>query len=179
VEHVVFFTNPDGSSLFRRTPSLEDAVRFVEHLRNVEGVEDFSVFSMTNVPLAVRTVYRVELPGEERPESDPESGAAPEAADEAPAPAPETATEPEGVTEPEAAAAEEPAEPLAELSQPVHPEPMPAELSHTPAFAEPAPEFEALPVMAGASGVEAADEAVVAESAQNGKGQRGLGFFSR
>src|SRR4051794_342240 len=46
VEHVVFFTGADGAAQFRRLPSLEDAVRFVEHLRNVEGVEDPRVFAL-------------------------------------------------------------------------------------------------------------------------------------
>lgn len=63
MEHVVFFTGADGAALFRRTPSLQEAARFVEHLRNVEGVEDSRVFSMNEVPLAFKTVYRVELPG--------------------------------------------------------------------------------------------------------------------
>jgi hypothetical protein len=63
VEHVVFFTGADGVSQYRRTPSLEEAVRVVEHLRNVEGVEDSRVFELNEVPLAFKTVYRVEIPG--------------------------------------------------------------------------------------------------------------------
>ena len=63
MEHVVFFTGADGAAQNRRTPSLEEAVRVVEHLRNVEGVEDARVFSMTEVPLSFKTVYRVEIPG--------------------------------------------------------------------------------------------------------------------
>jgi hypothetical protein len=63
VEHVVFFTGADGVSQYRRTPSLEEAVRVVEHLRNVEGVEDSRVFELAEVPLAFKTVYRVEIPG--------------------------------------------------------------------------------------------------------------------
>ena len=42
--------------------SLEDAARFVEHLRNVEDVTDFSVHALTAVPLAVKPWYRVEMP---------------------------------------------------------------------------------------------------------------------
>jgi hypothetical protein len=63
VEHVVFFTGADGVSQYRRTPSLEEAVRVVEHLRNVEGVEDSRVFELNEVPLAFKTVYRVEISG--------------------------------------------------------------------------------------------------------------------
>jgi hypothetical protein len=64
VEHVVFFPAPDGSPAFRRVPSLDEAVRLVEHLRNVEGVASVSVHSLSEVPLAFRAYYKVELPTE-------------------------------------------------------------------------------------------------------------------
>jgi hypothetical protein len=62
MEHVVFYPSFDGSPAFRRVASLEEAARFVEHLRNVEDVTDFSVHSLTSVPLSVRPWYRVEMP---------------------------------------------------------------------------------------------------------------------
>src|SRR3954453_9696317 len=61
-EHVVFFPTADGPA-FRRLPSLQEAVDFVEHLRNEQGVEDVSVHSLAEVALAFRTVYRVEVAG--------------------------------------------------------------------------------------------------------------------
>lgn len=65
MEHVVFFPGPDGSPVYRRVPGVEDAVRLVEHLRNVEGVADVAVHPLgAEVPLAFRTWYRVELPQE-------------------------------------------------------------------------------------------------------------------
>jgi hypothetical protein len=64
MEHVVFSAAVDGAGEeFRRVSSLEEAVRVVEHLRNDLGIEDASVFSLTAVPLAFRTYYRVEVPG--------------------------------------------------------------------------------------------------------------------
>ncbi len=63
MEHVVFFPAPDGSPAFRRVPSLEEAVRLVEHLRNVEGVATAAVHALTEVPLSFRAYYRVEVPG--------------------------------------------------------------------------------------------------------------------
>jgi len=63
VEHVVFFPAQDGSPAFRRVGNLEDAIRLVEHLRNVEGVNEVSCHSLTEVPLAFRAYYRVEVPG--------------------------------------------------------------------------------------------------------------------
>jgi hypothetical protein len=62
VEHVVFFPAPDGAPAFRRVPDLEQAVRLVEHLRNVEGVNEVSCHALTEVPLAFRAYYRVEVP---------------------------------------------------------------------------------------------------------------------
>ena len=64
MEHVVFFPAPDGTPAFRRVPSLEEAVRLVEHLRNVDGVSSASVYALTEVPLAFRAYYKVEVPAE-------------------------------------------------------------------------------------------------------------------
>ena len=63
MEHVVFFPASDGSPAFRRVPSLDEAVRLVEHLRNVEGLSTVGVHALTEVPLAFRAYYRVEVPG--------------------------------------------------------------------------------------------------------------------
>ena len=62
MEHVVFFPAHDGSPAFRRVGNVEDAVRLVEHLRNVEGVNEVSCHALTEVPLAFRAYYRVEVP---------------------------------------------------------------------------------------------------------------------
>jgi hypothetical protein len=62
MEHVVFFPAHDGSPAFRRVASLEDAVRLVEHLRNVEGVNEVSVHALEEVPLAFKPYYKVEVP---------------------------------------------------------------------------------------------------------------------
>src|SRR4051794_17229006 len=67
MEHVVFHPGPDGSPSFRRFGSLEDAVRFVEHLRNVEGVSEVSVHALAPVALAFRAYYKVEVPVDQAP----------------------------------------------------------------------------------------------------------------
>ena len=64
MEHVVFFPAPDGTPAFRRVPNLEEAVRLVEHLRNIDGVDAASVHALTEVPLAFRAYYKVEVPAE-------------------------------------------------------------------------------------------------------------------
>src|SRR5213080_1733376 len=75
MEHVVFHPGPDGAPAFRRFGSLEDAVRFVEHLRNVEGVSEVSVHALTPVPVAFRAYYKVEVPVSELP-AEPEAASA-------------------------------------------------------------------------------------------------------
>jgi hypothetical protein len=110
VDHVVFFTGADGASQFRHLGSLDDAVRCVEHLRNVEGVEDPRVFSLTEVPLSFKTVYRVELADGSVPPLPPMPAMPPEleaVAEAAPA---------EPVAEPVMAAG--PSEPFAVVAEP-------------------------------------------------------------
>ena len=120
MEHVVFYTAPDGSPAFRRVPSLEQAVGLVEHLRNVEGVHQVAVHPLGDeVPLAFRTWYRVEVP----------------AAAAAPAPVEAPAVEAPVVEAPvvEAAAddvpeaAGEPVEPVVEVPAQDAPEPVGAD----------------------------------------------------
>jgi len=67
MEHAVFYPGPDGAPAFGRFASLEEAVGLVEHLRNVEGVEDVSVQMLTPVPLAFRAYFRVEVPAVDVP----------------------------------------------------------------------------------------------------------------
>lgn len=62
MEHVVFFPGADASPSFRRFASLEEAVQFVEHLRNAENVSEVSVHGLTPVPVAFRAYYKVEVP---------------------------------------------------------------------------------------------------------------------
>jgi hypothetical protein len=111
VEHVVFFPAQDGTPAFRRFAGLEDAVRFVEHLRNVENVAGASVYSLTEIPLAFKAWYRVELPAgaeQEVNSSEAPAAVATEAAAEA---APAEATPAEVLAEPAAPAAFVPAAP--------------------------------------------------------------------
>ncbi len=78
MEHVVFFPTHDGSPAFRRLPTLDEAVRLVEHLRNVEGVAEVSVHALTEVPLAFKAYYRVEVPGAAEPALAAPPAASPE-----------------------------------------------------------------------------------------------------
>jgi len=57
---VVFRTN-EGKQAYHPTEALEDAIRFVEHLRNAEQVTDAHVFRMQEVPLEFKVLYKVEV----------------------------------------------------------------------------------------------------------------------
>ena len=62
MEHVVFYTDAVGNAAHRRVASLDEGLRLVERLRNDEGVDDVSLFMMSEVPLSFRPYYRVEVP---------------------------------------------------------------------------------------------------------------------
>ncbi|HVF73413.1 MAG TPA: hypothetical protein VM938_00085 [Acidimicrobiales bacterium] len=61
MSHMVVFRSADGKPGYHQAESLDEAVRFVEHLRNQEGVTDTRLFHMQEIPLEVRTYYRVEV----------------------------------------------------------------------------------------------------------------------
>jgi hypothetical protein len=158
MEHVVFFPGADAAPSFQRFASLEEAVRFVEHLRNAEDVSEVSVHALTPVPVAFRAYYKVEVPVTDGPE-------APVLVD-VPAPAGEPVLE--QVLEPaaEADGLDEPSAGLAELAEMADR----AEMAEMAALAE-VPELldDAEPVLMPVPDPDA-------EPSSNGK--RSLGFFA-
>jgi hypothetical protein len=124
MEHVVFYPGPDAAPAFRRFSSLDEAVRFVEHLRNSEGVAEVSVHTLTPVPVAFRAYYKAEIsPGELA------SGLVP---DQAPAPV-EAVAPVEALAEVAEVPAEVPAELVAEMPSA---EPVLAEMAAEPDVAQ-------------------------------------------
>jgi len=68
VEHLVRFTTAEGRDAQHVAPSLEDALRFVERLRNTEETSVVRVFRLQEVPIAFKAYYKVELrPSVEEP----------------------------------------------------------------------------------------------------------------
>lgn len=59
--YMVIFTSAEGRAGYHHAEELDEAVKFVERMRNGEGVTDARVFRMTEIPLEVRTYYKVEL----------------------------------------------------------------------------------------------------------------------
>ena len=73
---MVNFRTAEGKPGYHPTDSLEEAVRFVEHLRNQEQVSDARVWRLQEVPLEVKTYYKVVVPsGAAAPAPEPSSAA--------------------------------------------------------------------------------------------------------
>lgn len=71
MEHLVRFTTPEGREGQHPAESLDEALRFVERLRNAEGTTDVRVFRMQEVVFEFKPYYRVELgAGEATPGGD-------------------------------------------------------------------------------------------------------------
>jgi len=61
VEHLVRFTTAEGRDAQHVAPSLDDALRFVERLRNTEETSVVRVFRLQEVPISFKAYYKVEL----------------------------------------------------------------------------------------------------------------------
>jgi hypothetical protein len=100
---MVIYRGADGRPGYHQADELDDAIHFVEGLRNGEGVEHARIFRMDEVTFEFRPYFRVEI-GENAPAPTPEI------AEPAPVAAPaEPAVEAAEVAEPAAAAGEWPA----------------------------------------------------------------------
>ena len=71
MSHMVIFRSSEGKSGYHQAEAIEDAVRFVERLRNAEGVEQARIFTMEEVHFEFRPYYRVEVTGGS---AEPEAG---------------------------------------------------------------------------------------------------------
>ncbi len=80
MEHLVKFHSAEGREGQHTAASLDDALRFVERLRNNEDASDVRVFRMNEIPIEFKTYYKVEVrPGDEpRAEGEAAPAEAPE-----------------------------------------------------------------------------------------------------
>ena len=96
--HMVIFRSAEGKPGYHQAETLDDAVRFVEHLRNQEQVPETRIFRMQEVPIEFKTYVRVEIaegagevapaaPAAAAPVAAPAAAPAPAAAAPVPAPA--------------------------------------------------------------------------------------------
>jgi len=88
---MVIYSTSDGTSCHEQADAIDEAARFVERLRNQDGIEDVRMYRMEEISFAFRPYYKVELG---MPELQATSQL-PEVADGAPAPpAPDVASTP-------------------------------------------------------------------------------------
>jgi hypothetical protein len=90
VEHLVRFTSAEGRDGYHTAASLDDALKFVERLRNNEEVDRVRLFRLQEVPIEFKAYYKVELRASDGPAAPAPDGALPEpeVVDALPAPAP-------------------------------------------------------------------------------------------
>jgi hypothetical protein len=155
MEHVVFYQSTQGTPAFRRMASIEDAVTFAEHLRNVEGVTDFSVYALTPVSLKLRAYYHVEISeAAARAQAQPAPVAGVETAPPAEAPAVPAAPEPPPL----------PSFPPASIPSTTNAESAAPEPAMPPPAAPPAADRYAIPAeVAAPEEVAASDQAAAAD----------------
>ena len=61
--HMVIFRSGEGKAGYHQAEALDDAIRFVERLRNSENVEQARIFRMEEVLFEYRPYFRVEVGG--------------------------------------------------------------------------------------------------------------------
>ncbi|HEX2849375.1 MAG TPA: hypothetical protein VHN98_02430 [Acidimicrobiales bacterium] len=126
MSHLVTYSGPDGQRLHHQVEGLEDAVRHVEQLRNAGQGNDARIFRMVEVPIEVKTYYRVEIATPADDEKPAAKAAAPAEAAPSASPAPPASG---AVAEPAAVAGPTPAPVagVAPASSPVTPAPVKGE----------------------------------------------------
>jgi hypothetical protein len=58
---MVSYRSSDGKQSYHPTDELSDAMQYVEHLRNAEGVEHARIFKLEELSFEYRPYFRVEL----------------------------------------------------------------------------------------------------------------------
>jgi hypothetical protein len=61
MSHMVVYRSADGRTGYFQAEDLDRAVAYVEHLRNVEAVDDSRLYRMDEIPIEFKTYYRVEI----------------------------------------------------------------------------------------------------------------------
>lgn len=89
MSHIVIYRSNDGQAVYHQAEGLEEAARHVEWLRNSGQGKDARIFRMQEVPIEVKTYYRVEVAVADEGQVAPAAPApAPATPAAAPAPAP-------------------------------------------------------------------------------------------
>ena len=67
MSHMVIYRTTDGQPGYHQTEVLDDAVAFVERLRNADGVDEARIFRMEEVEFDFKPYFRVEVGNEALP----------------------------------------------------------------------------------------------------------------
>ncbi len=140
-QHMVIFQNPSGDPGYNQFESIEDAVGFVEKLRNDQGIDSIRIFELDEVKFDLKPYYKVELQALNAGSSAPSPQPAPVAAAPAPAspaPAPAAPAPPAPEPAPESSSPASPFAPPSEQSAPSPAAPPPPGAAPTPPADEPA-----------------------------------------
>lgn len=141
---MVIFENRDGHPGYNQFDSVEAAVRFVEDLRNNQGIEKFQIFELNEVKFELKQVYKVELKAlTSGSHPGPDPATARPAGAQAPTPPPAAGTPPRAETPPRPASV--PTPPSAQTPPPP-PAPEPARPTAPPPGAATQPPPAAQPV---------------------------------
>src|SRR5207248_757040 len=84
---MVSYRDSEGKQSYHETEELNDAIAYVEHLRNDEAVDHARIFHMDEVSFEFRPYFRVEVAAAAPPPPPPEGWVPPPPTD-GPAPAP-------------------------------------------------------------------------------------------
>ncbi len=136
MSHMVIFQTADGNPGYNQFESVNEAVSFVETLRNEQGIENARMFALEEIKFELKPYYKVELQmlnaGAPAPKAAP-APAAPAPAPAQPAPASPSATP--GSGEPTTFGTFAP--PAGAAPAPAAPAPTPAAPAPTPPADEP------------------------------------------
>ncbi len=133
-QHMVIFQNPDGHPGYNQFESVEEAVAFVEKLRNEQSIESIRIFELNELKFDLKPYYKVQMqalnPGApSRPApAAPAPPTSPEQAQPEPAPQGAPSQSPGNASSPFAAPAGGPDSPQpAPIGGPVPPADQPAQ----------------------------------------------------
>lgn len=126
-QHMVIFQNPEGDPGYNQFESIEEAVSFVEKIRNEQNIDSIRIFELDEVKFDLKPYYKVELlalkAGSPAPAPAPAAAPAPAPAPAPAAPAPAPAPAPAAAPAPAPEPAPAPAEPASPFAAPSSPEP--------------------------------------------------------
>lgn len=61
MQHMVVFRASDGKPVYQQLDDLDAALKSVERLSNTDQASDARIFEMHEVPIEIKTYYRVEV----------------------------------------------------------------------------------------------------------------------